>query len=294
MSDNNYGARVTLRMLFRMMKPTISLLVVVTAIPTLFMAGDGNPSVADVLVTLVGTFLASGSAGIFNHLADSDIDGFMVRTKSRPLPTGKVSETLALSTGIALGMISFAMLYFGATPLSAFLALSANVFYVVIYTMYLKRTTVQNIVIGGAAGAVGPLIGWSAVTGTLSWQSWVLFAIIFLWTPPHFWALAIKYRDDYARAGIPMLPSVKGVLATKKQILIYSILLLPAVIILPLGGSAGWIYSVFSVISTVYFIVLAWKLFKSQDETSAMPLFFYSCFYLFGIFGALTIDKLLL
>ena len=284
----------SLRPIYQMMKPTISLLVVVTVIPTLIMANGSMPSLNLVLVTLLGTYLASGSAGIFNHLADSDIDGYMQRTRSRPLPTGKVSQPLALFVAVSLGAVSFAMLYLGATPLAAWVALAANGFYVLVYTMYLKRRTVQNIVIGGAAGAVGPLIGWAAVTNTLSLPSWYLFAIIFLWTPPHFWALAIKYKDDYAKANIPMMPSVRGVQVTKRQIFLYTLSLLPPVVALYWGGDAGWIYLSLSGALTLYFIWLALVLLRSSDEKKAMPLFYYSCFYLFGIFGALTLDRILL
>lgn len=276
-----------------MMKPTISLLVVVTAVPTLIMANGKLPGLGLTLATLIGTFLASGSAGIFNHLADSDVDGFMARTKSRPLPTGRISQVYAFMTGVFLGVLSFVILYFGASPLAALVALLANGFYVLVYTMYLKRRTVQNIVIGGAAGAVGPLIGWAAVNNSFSLSSWYLFAIIFLWTPPHFWALAIKYKDDYARANIPMLPSVKGVRETKKQIFAYSLLLLPPVIMVFLQGGANWIYLSLSLLLTIYFIWLAYVLLRSEDESKAMPLFYYSCFYLFGVFGALTLDRLI-
>lgn len=278
---------------FQMTKPTISLLVVVTVVPTLFMAaGDEGLSMATLLFALVGTYMASSSAGMFNHLVDSDIDSHMNRTKKRPLPSGSVARTSAAWLASGLAVLSFGLLYFGASPLAAWTALAANAFYVVVYTMYLKPRTVQNIVIGGAAGSVGPLIGWAAVTNQFAWPAWALFLIIFLWTPPHFWALAIKYKDDYARAKVPMLPSVKGVAVTRQQILLYSLSLLPAVVSLPLGGQAGWVYSMISVPATLYFIYLAFRLWKSENEKLAMPLFIYSCFYLFFIFGALTIDHM--
>lgn len=281
------------RAYFQMMKPTISLLVVITVIPTLIMAAEGMPQMSLAFLTLVGTFLASGSAGMFNHLVDSDIDDLMNRTKTRPIPSGQVSRSLALWIASLLGLLSFAMLYWGASPLTAWVAIAANAFYVLVYTLYLKRRTVQNIVIGGAAGAVGPLIGWSAVTGELAWPAWVLFLIIFLWTPPHFWALAIKYKDDYALAKIPMLPSVKGVSVTRKQIFWYTLTLIPAVASLFIWGQAGWIYGLLSMALTLYFAWLAYKLLASRRDEQAMPLFFYSCFYLFGVFGALTIDRLI-
>ncbi len=280
------------KMYWHMMKPTISFLVVVTVVPSLIMASGGLPSAGLFLATLGGTFLASGSAGMFNHLVDSDIDSHMVRTKSRPIPAGHVSRPLAFCVASILGALSFWILWVFAHPLAAWVALAANAFYVVIYTMILKRRTVQNIVIGGAAGAVGPLIGSAAASGHIDWTAWALFAIIFLWTPPHFWALAIKYRDDYRMAGIPMLPSVRGVRSTITQIFLYTWTLLPPVAALSVGGQAGWIYGLVAISMTLYFIWMAFKLYRTQDEAKAMPLFLYSCLYLFGIFGALTLDRL--
>lgn len=278
---------------YQMMKPTISLLVVVTVVPTLFMATGTLPSFSVVFASLVGTYLASGSAAIFNHLVDSDVDQAMKRTRNRPLPTGRVQPYRAAVLATLLGIVSFVILYRWTTPLAAYLALAANFFYVLIYTVYLKRRTVQNIVIGGAAGAVGPLIGWAALTGELAWPAWVLFAIIFLWTPPHFWALAIKYKDDYALAQIPMMPSVKGLPTTRRQMFFYTLTLVPTVISLALFGAASWFYGVTALVLTAYFVWLAFRLMWSEENERAMPLFYYSCFYLFGIFGALTIDRLM-
>lgn len=278
---------------YQMMKPTISMLVVVTVVPTLFMAQAQLPSLSVALAALIGTYLASGSAAIFNHLVDSDIDGHMKRTKSRPIPSGKVSGTRAAAFGAVLGILSFMILFHWTTPLAAWIALAANFFYVVVYTMYLKRRTVQNIVIGGAAGAVGPLIGWAAINGRIEWPAWVLFGVIFLWTPPHFWALAIKYKDDYAKAKIPMLPAVRGVPVTRKQIFLYTLTLVPTVFSLTYFGAAGWFYGSVATALTIYFVWLAFRLFQTAENQRAMPLFYYSCFYLFGIFGALTIDRLL-
>jgi protoheme IX farnesyltransferase len=287
------AAQVDWQSYYQMMKPTISMLVVVTVVPALFMAQQDLPTLTIALASLIGTYLASGSAAIFNHHVDSDVDAHMKRTRSRPIPAGKVSGAKAATFAVVLGVLSFAILYRWASPLAAWIAVAANAFYVLVYTMYLKRRTVQNIVIGGAAGSVGPLIGWAAVTGELAWPAWVLFAIIFLWTPPHFWALAIKYKDDYARAKIPMLPTVKGLEVTRRQIFAYTLTLVPAVLSLSLYGAAGWFYGVVSVILTLYFVWLAYKLLRSRENQRAMPLFYYSCFYLFGVFGALTIDQLL-
>ncbi len=278
---------------YQMMKPTISMLVVVTVVPALFMAQEGLPSFAVAMASLFGTFLASGSAAVFNHLVDSDIDQYMKRTRSRPIPSGKVSTAKAATFGTVCGIASFAILWIWATPLAAWLSLAANFFYVVIYTMYLKRRTVQNIVLGGAAGCVGPLIGWAAVTGDLAWPAWALFMIIFLWTPPHFWSLAIKYKDDYARAKIPMLPTIKGLEVTRRQIFLYTLTLVPTVLSLWAFGAAGWVYGVLSLILTLYFVWLAFVLLRTKENQRAMPLFYYSCFYLFGVFGALTIDQLM-
>ena len=277
-----------------MTKPTIGLLVVVTAVPTLFMAGAGFPGWGIVFAALVGTYLASSSAGVFNHLVDSDIDSVMDRTNRRPLPSGKVNKAVAGGFAAVLGIVSFLLLYYFASPLAAIIAVLANVFYVVGYTIYLKRRTVQNIVIGGAAGAVGPLIGWSAVSGDLGWPAWILFLIIFFWTPPHFWALAIKYKDDYARAKIPMLPSVKGDEVTRKNILVYTLLLIPVVYSLYHYEFAGLTFVIASMLFTLYFAFLAFRLFLSRKNKLAMPLFYYSCIYLFAIFGALTIDRLVI
>ena len=256
-----------------MTKPTIGLLVVVTAVPTLIMAGEGFPSTPTIIAALLGTYLASGSAGVFNHLVDSDIDQVMDRTNRRPIPSGRVDKRLALALGVTLGLLSLFILYYWASPLAAIIALLANAFYVLVYTWFLKRRTVQNIVIGGAAGAVGPLIGWSAVSGDLGWPAWILYLIIFFWTPPHFWALAIKCKDDYARANIPMLPSVRGDEVTRKNILVYTLLLIPVVYSLYGYGFAGMTFVVASMLFTLYFAYLALRLFLTKKNTMAMPLF---------------------
>lgn len=274
-------------------KPTISLLVVVTALPSMFLASaEGQHKLNFILVfaTLFGTWLASASAAVLNHLVDADIDSEMARTRARPVATGRVAPKTAFAFAGFLGVCSFCVLYHVATPLAAYLAVAANFFYVVIYTMYLKRRTVQNIVIGGAAGAAGPLIGWAAVTGQLSWQSWVLFGIICLWTPPHFWALAIKYKRDYAAAKIPMMPVVHGDDVTRRQMFLYTLTLIPAVLVLGVDPNVGWVYLTISGGLTGYFVFLAWRLFRSRDNRFTMPLFYYSCLYLFGVFGALAID----
>lgn len=283
------------RKLFALTKPTITLLVVVTAVPTLLIA----PAAAHVssflwigLLALLGTGLASASASVFNHLIDRDIDEIMVRTRKRPVASGHVSVPVAFTWGAFLGALSLIVLY-AAHPLAAIVGFLANAFYVLIYTLILKRSTDQNIVIGGAAGAVGPLIGWAAMSGTLGWEAWMLFALIFLWTPPHFWALAIKYQDDYKQAGIPMRPVTAGNQTTRREIFLYTLPLLPCCLALSLFGKSSWFFGLVATYATWLFIKKAWILYRTADNKLAMPVFHYSCIYLFIIFGALTIDALI-
>lgn len=282
------------RALFQLTKPTITLLVVVTVVPSMFLAASGFPTPWVMIAALFGTFLSSASSSVFNHLLDSDLDQIMKRTRARPVASKKVPESTAFAFGLSLGAASLFVLYFFTTPLAALVALSANIFYALIYTLTLKRHTVQNIVIGGAAGAVGPLIGWAAIDGSsLGWPAWVLFAIIFLWTPPHFWALALKYKDDYASAKVPMLPCVAGDATTQKQMFLYTLVLIPAVVSLYVGNVAGLVYLIPSLAATGYFSWIAYKLMKSGDSKNAMPVFHYSCLYLFIIFGSLAFDQFL-
>lgn len=281
------------RDLIQMTKPTIGMLVVITAIPSMIMAAGQLPDPITGLATFFGTFLASSSSGVFNHLVDNTIDAAMRRTRGRPLPKGRVSQKTAILFATLLGILSFTILWRFTTPLAAWTSLAANFFYVVIYTMYLKPRTTQNIVIGGAAGAVGPLLGWAAISGSFSLEAWILFAIIFLWTPPHFWALAIKYRDDYRNAGVPMMPSVRGVKVTSDQMFYYTLSLIPAVVSLYLLGSVGLVYLVPSLLLTLYFCWLAYRLKQTQEVERAMPLFVFSCVYLFGIFGFLGLDRMI-
>jgi protoheme IX farnesyltransferase len=281
---------------FQLTKPTISMLVVVTAVPAMLMPA-GTPELVTCVAVLAGTWLASASASVFNHLLDSDVDLHMGRTRGRPLPSGRVSNRDAFIFASVLAVCSWLMLRFIASPASAWIAVAANAFYVLVYTAFLKRRTVQNIVIGGAAGAVGPLIGWAATTNQIgfvqAWPAWVLFGIIFLWTPPHFWALAIKYKADYAAAHIPMLPVVRGDAVTRWQMFLYTLTLVPAVAALYFFKAAGLVYFVPSMVLTLAFVWFAWRLWLTGDNKLTMPLFHYSCFYLFGIFGSLAADRLL-
>jgi heme o synthase len=275
-------------------KPTIGLLVVVTMVPALFLAQQTLPSLSVVFAALCGTFLASCSAGAFNHVVDLEVDRGMVRTRMRPLASGRLDGRSGLYFAVGLGFASILILSIWTTPAAVWLSVAANAFYVLFYTMYLKRRTPQNIVIGGAAGAVGPLIGWAAVAGDVSnWVPWALFGIIFLWTPPHFWALALKYKDDYGRAGIPMLPVVAGDEETRKQIYWYALSLVPVVGLVYTSPLLGWGSLAVNMMLTIYFAYLARKLYLAKTNDFAMPVFHYSCFYLFGIFGAITVERLL-
>jgi protoheme IX farnesyltransferase len=276
-----------------MTKPTITLLVVVTVFPGILLASPAQiPSMSLILGSLIGTWLASSSAAVFNHLVDADVDRHMVRTNRRPVASGRVDRFTAMMLGIGLGLASVAVLVLWTTVAAALIAVIANGFYVLFYTMYLKRRTVQNIVIGGAAGAVGPLIGWAAVDPSVGWPAWMLFLVIFLWTPPHFWALALKYKDDYAAAGIPMMPVVRGEETTRRQMFWYSLSLIPVVASLTVFGAAGYVYLTIALGFTLYFAWMAWRLMKTRDPKLTMPLFHYSCLYLFGVFGGLMLDRL--
>lgn len=277
--------------LIKLTKPTISLLVVITALPTMLMTQEGLPPINVCLATIFGTWLASASAATFNQIIDFEIDQKMKRTRARPVASLRISKKHGIAFGTLVGVISFCILFFLTTPLAAYIAIIANAFYVLFYTSYLKHKTVQNIVIGGAAGAVGPLIGWAALTGTVGWPAWVLFFVIFLWTPPHFWALAIKYKDDYSSANIPMLPSIYGISVTKQLIVLYSLTLFPVVLSLFWFQAAGIFYAISGVVLTCYFIYLAVKTFT--DPTANMALFHYSCVYILLLFGALCVDRVL-
>ena len=277
-----------------MSKPTVSLLVVVTLIPAMVMASEVGPSPLVVVAAVLGTFFASASAGIFNHVVEMESDKLMHRTRQRPLPIGRVTRLTAALAATILGLLSFVVLFFGAHPLAAWIALLANAFYVCVYTIFLKKRTVQNIVIGGAAGAVGPLIGWAAVSGTLSVDAWLQFFLIFMWTPPHFWALALKYKDDYARANIPMLPVVYGDQVTRKQIAVYAVLMVPVVIAIMWISQSSLPAWILNLGLTLSFAWMSLRLFLSGENKLAMPVFHLSCFYLFVIFSVLTVDQILL
>lgn len=274
-------------------KPTILLLVVLTGLPALLLASGGRIDLVVMLAALGGTALASASAAAINHYMDRDIDAVMYRTRGRPLPAGRLEPRQALWFGIGLGVLGSAVLWLWTTPLATILAVASILYYTVFYTGWLKRATPQNIVIGGAAGASAPLIAWAAVTGTVGWPAWIMFLVVFLWTPPHFWALAIHRHDDYAAAGVPMLPVVAGIRATKIQILLYSVALVPASLLLYFIGQTGMVYAASALVLGTLFVTRAIALARNASSGNCMKLFGYSIVYLMLLFVALTIDATL-
>jgi protoheme IX farnesyltransferase len=276
-------------------KPRIIELLLVTTVPTMVLAAQGMPPLGLVLATLVGGSLAAGSANALNCWYDRDIDVLMRRTRRRPLVRHTVTPRAALVFGLLLGVLATVVLAVFTNLLAAALAVSAIAFYVVVYTMLLKRRTSQNIVWGGAAGCMPVLIGWAAVTGSLAWAPVVLFAVIFLWTPPHYWPLAMRYRDDYAAAGVPMLPVVAGARTVANRIVSYSWAMVAVSLLLvwPLGVS-GVLYGVTAVAAGAFFLREAYRLrsrVKAGDDASAMRLFHWSISYLAVLFLAVALDQ---
>ncbi|MEO6126008.1 MAG: heme o synthase [Ilumatobacteraceae bacterium] len=273
-------------------KPRIIELLLITTIPTMILAEGGWPSTWLVIVTFVGGTLAAGGASAINMYVDRDIDKLMVRTQGRPLVTGLIEPRNALIFACVLEVIAFGVLWSGANFLSACLALGAALFYVFIYTIWLKRTSRQNIVIGGAAGAVPVLVGWSAVQNNVTWAPILLFVIMFLWTPPHFWALAIRHIDDYKAAAVPMLPVVAPLQQVLKQMLWYTIVMVAGTLVLIPVADLGWIYSIGAVLSGGLFIFGNIALSRNPDPQKAMRLFGYSISYVTLLFSVITIDVL--
>jgi heme o synthase len=271
-----------------MTKPKVQSLLLFTTITTMYVAGD--PSLGLVALTCLGGALSAGGAGAINHALDRDIDAVMKRTANRPVASGRVSPRAAIVFGVLLGCASFALLSLTVNPLAAVLAMTGLLGYVLVYTVWLKRTTPQNIVIGGAAGAVPPLVAWAAVTGSLSGTAIYLFAIVFFWTPPHFWSLSLLMKDEYARAGVPMLPVVRGEPETRRQIVLYTVLLY-AVTQLPFcAGAFGAVYLVASVALGAVFIALTLVLYRRADRRSALRSYLFSLAYLALLFGAMVAD----
>ncbi|MCC5600383.1 heme o synthase [Nostoc favosum] len=279
---------------YQLTKPRIIPLLLITTAGSMWIAAKGEVNPLLLLVTLTGGTLAAASAQTINCVYDRDIDYDMERTRHRPMPSGKVQPRDALIFAIALATISFTLLAVFANLLAALLAFSGIVFYILVYTHWLKRHSTQNIVIGGAAGAIPALVGWAAVTGTLSWSAWLIFAIVFLWTPPHFWALALMIRDDYAKVGIPMLPVIEGDTATVKQIWYYTLVTVFATVLLvyPLGAS-GILYGAIAVILGGLFIHKSWRLLQNpEDRAVAKELFLFSISYMMLLCLGMVVDSL--
>jgi heme o synthase len=255
-------------------------------------AAGGFPSVELTVATLAGLGLSSGGASALNHYWDRDIDALMERTAVRPIPSGRVAPDTALGFGLGLMAASFVVLLLYVNLLTAALASGGAVFYVLVYTVLLKRRTPQNIVIGGAAGAVPPLVGWAAVTGTIGAPAIYMFAIIFYWTPPHFWALSILAKDEYAKAGVPMLPVVRGERETARQILLYTVLLAGVTVLPFLTGSFGALYLVSALALDAAFVALAVQLVRSGTRPAARNVFLFSLAYLALMFGAIGVDRI--
>jgi len=270
-------------------KPKVQSLLLFTTVTTMYVAG--SPSVGRVLLTCLGGYLSAGGAGAVNHYWDRDIDAQMARTASRPIPGGRVSPRAALIFGFILVALSVLLLATAVNPLAAGLSFAGFVGYVGVYTIWLKRRTPQNIVIGGAAGAVPPLVGWAAVTGHLGWTAVLLFAIVFYWTPPHFWALSLLMKDEYAKVGVPMMPVARGEAETRRQILLYSILLY-AVTQLPFcAGGFGVTYLVASMLLGFCFVGGAIRLYRRADRRAALTLYLFSLAYLALLFTAMVVDR---
>jgi heme o synthase len=283
-----FGARIGAYV--ALTKPRIIELLLITTLPTMIVAQRGLPPLWLMGATLLGGALAAGGANAINMFIDRDIDKLMHRTRKRPLVTGAVTPRSALIFAITLEVVAFVELWAWVNLLSAVLAVSATLFYVFVYTLWLKRTSTQNIVIGGAAGAVPVLVGWAAVTDSLAWTPVVLFAIIFVWTPPHFWALAVKYKEDYQAADVPMLPAVATFKRTAREILFYSVLLVAVSLVLAAVARLGIIYIVSASVLGVVFLALALRLWRRATPKAAMQLFSYSITYLTLLFVLMAVD----
>ncbi len=273
-----------------LLKPRVMSLVVFSGFAGLYVApGSIHPFLALVAVLCIA--VSAGAAGAINMWYDRDIDAAMSRTKGRPIPAGRVLPDEALAFGVTLSLFSVMVMGLAVNWVAAGLLAAASLFYVFVYTMWLKRRTPQNIVIGGAAGAFPPMIGWAAVTGSVSVESVVLFAIIFMWTPPHFWALALYREGDYAKAGVPMLPVVAGKAVTRRQMLAYTVALVPLSLLPSLLGSAGLLYGLVAAVASVCFVLLALRVLRDHSDRAARQMFGYSILYLFVIFTFLIIDR---
>lgn len=288
-----FPLRVRLAGYVALTKPRIIELLLVTTVPAMVVAQRGLPSGWLILNTVIGGTLSAGGANAVNMYVDRDIDRIMQRTQGRPLVKGVMTPRAALTFAIALEIFAFLYLWLLVNLLSALLALAAFAVYVFVYSLWLKRTSKQNIVIGGAAGAAPVLIGWAAVTNGLGWAPWVLFAHMFMWTPPHFWALAIKYKDDYASVDVPMLPSVEGLRDTAVKMLQYTVILIALSILFWWVGDLGWIYFGAAVVLGAAFIWFCIDLLRDSTTKRAMRVFTYSITYVTLLYGAMALDQLI-
>ena len=285
------GTRGRIAVYIALTKPRIIELLLITTVPAMVLAAGAWPGTWLVVATLIGGTLSAGGANALNSYLDRDIDEVMKRTSRRPLAQHEVKPRNALVFGIALGVAGFVWLLLMTNLLAASLTTVALLFYVFVYTMALKRSTTQNIVIGGAAGAAPTLVGWAAVTGTVGVPAWVLFFIVFYWTPPHFWALAVRYKDDYAKAGVPMLPAVAGIEATTRRMILYTVLMVGvSLLLVPLGGMS-WIYLAAALVLGGWFLWDTWQVYRDPDR--AMRLFTTSTVYLSALFASVMLDVLI-
>lgn len=282
------GVRQVISDYLELTKPKVQSLLLLTTVATMEVAGD--PKVSKIALACVGGYLSAGGAGAVNHYYDRDIDLEMARTADRPIPSGRVSPRAALIFGCSLAAASFILMWLTLNLLAASLALVGFFWYVGIYTMWLKRRSTQNIVIGGAAGAIPPLVGWAATRGSVSLTAVYLFAIVFYWTPPHFWALSLLMKDEYAKVGVPMLPVVRGEQHTRQQILLYSLLLYALTQLPACAGSFGLFYLISSLLLGLVFIGFAVRLYRRKDRRSALRLYLYSLLYLALLFAAMVAD----
>jgi protoheme IX farnesyltransferase len=280
----------TIRNYISLTKPRIIVLLLITTVPAMVVAQRGWPSTWLVIATLIGGSLSAAGANAINCWYDRDIDAVMRRTRSRPLASGAIEPSHGLIFGVSLGAIAFGFLWATTTLAAAVLALSALLFYVFIYTVWLKRRTPQNIVIGGAAGAFPPMVGWAAVTGDVSLAPWVMFAIIFFWTPAHFWALSLRLEGDYAEAGVPMLPVTAGPEYTRFQVLRYSVMLVVVSLLLGPVAELSYIYYATALVTGGFFIALAYQLVRKPEVTPPLRLYKYSLLYLALVFISMGID----
>ena len=290
--SNGRGTLATVNAFVMLTKPRIIELLLITTVPSMILAHGGMPRLSLVVLTIVGGALAAGGANTFNMYIDRDIDRLMERTQGRPLVTGAITPRSALLFGIALEVVAFVLFYLFVNWLSAVLALGACLFYVFVYSLWLKRTSKQNIVIGGAAGAAPALIGWAAVTGSLGLNPIILFAIVFFWTPPHFWALAIKYADQYEAASVPMLPVVTSIKATATRMVIYTVVIFGLSIWFHVAADMGFVYLSVALIGGLVFLWRTLGLLRKPTSVQAMKVFVYSNVYLGALFIAMAIDVL--